>query len=822
MSKRLSLYSEKRKFYALRAFLIALVTAAIIFIPFIIFNGGIFYYYGDFNVQEIPFYQLVHDAVKNGQLGWSHTTDLGSDLLSSYSFYLMGSPFFWMTLPFSNEFVPYLIGPLLILKFACASLTAYLYLRRYVQNKNFAVIGGLLYAFSGFSIYNVFFFHFHEPMIVFPLLLAALDSFLYDKKRGIFALAVFSACVVNYYFFTGQVLFVIMYYFMLVCTKTYKFKFSEFLLLAVEVLIGFAATAFLLLPSVLGIMGNPRLDSLPKNWDALVYDVPQRYWLMILAFFFPADMPAFPVFTPDSNCKWASVAGWIPLFGMTGVIGYLQIRKRTWIKKLITLLVLCAFVPVLNSAFQMFNTSIFYTRWFYMLVLVFTLATIRALEEKQVNWNRAIRWSAGITVGLTLFLGLMPSVEEADDGTEVWSLGVAASVEQFWVYATFALVSILAFVLIIKKFKRSPQMFTAMLLFGTLMVSIVSSMLIIAVGAFSSSTTETIKNDIMNKRDGITIKDIDDDAVRCDFYECVDNTQMFWKLQSINCFQSSVSPSIMKFYDSLGVTRDVASRPDTNYYGIRSFLSCKYLFDYVDDGEKGSAVSFLYQDGDTKMPYWKHIATQNGFDIYENECYIPMGFTYDSFITMEEFDRIDNVHRSETSLYAMVLTKEQMKKYSEITEYSDKKYSLLYGKNPTDFISVVDNYKYGRDAYKKACETRKANSCSDFSYTNTGFKAVYDNTNGKENLLFFSIPYSKGFTAKVNGKAVDVEEVNNGFMAVKIPADTKCDVVFEYETPGFSLGLKITITAFCAFAVYCLAVYGLKRKFRLKKNQKVK
>ena len=78
-----------------------------------------------------------------------------------------------------------------------------------MADRNFALVGGLLYAFSGFSIYNVFFFHFHEPMIMFPLLLAALDAFIYDGKRIVFTLAVFSACVVNYYFFVGQVLFVI-------------------------------------------------------------------------------------------------------------------------------------------------------------------------------------------------------------------------------------------------------------------------------------------------------------------------------------------------------------------------------------------------------------------------------------------------------------------------------------------------------------------------------------------------------------------------------------------------------------------------------------
>ena len=220
MIKRLKGYCPKKRHYSLRAFLIALVTATILILPYIIYHGGIFYYYGDFNVQEIPFYQLAHDAVRNGQTGWNNLTDLGSDFISSYSFYLLGSPFFYLTLPFPNEFVPYLIGPLMILKFACASLSAYIFLKRYVNNPNFAVLGGILYAFSGFSIYNVFFFHFHEPMIMFPLLLAGLDAFLYDKKRGVFALAVFASCVVNYYFFVGQVLFVIMYYLMITFSKT--------------------------------------------------------------------------------------------------------------------------------------------------------------------------------------------------------------------------------------------------------------------------------------------------------------------------------------------------------------------------------------------------------------------------------------------------------------------------------------------------------------------------------------------------------------------------------------------------------------------------
>ena len=806
MTARLDRFSPKKHNYALITFFTALVTAAVIFVPFIILNGGVFYYYGDFNVQEIPFYQLAHNAVRNGQFGWNYTTDLGTDFISSYSFYLLGSPFFWLTIPFPNEFVPYLIGPLMILKFACASLSAYLYLRRYVKNKSYAVLGGLLYAFSGFSIYNVFFFHFHEPMIMFLLLLAALDAFLYDKKRGVFAVAVFASCVVNYYFFVGQVLFVVMYYLMITLTKTCKFKFREFLILAVEVLIGFTATAFILLPSVLGLMGNPRLDSLPQGWESLVHDLPQRYWLIVLGFLFPADMPAFPTFTPDSNCKWASVAGWLPLFGMTGVIAYLQLRKRDWLKKLIVLLMLFAFVPVLNSMFQLMNSSIYYARWFYMFVLMFVLATIRAIEDKSVDWNRAVAWSAGLTAGMTLLIGIMPNITENEDGVEETVIGVQATFERFWIYVLFAMASLLAFVLILKKFKANQRKFALMTITATLVISIITSVFIIATGVVSSSSTKTIKEDIINSREDIKIDDLDN--VRSDFYECVDNTAMFWGVQSINCFQSSVSTSIMQFYDKMGITRDVASRPDESAYGLRALLSCKYLFDYNDDED-----SFIDEDGTTKMPCWDYIATCNGFDIYENECYIPMGFTYDSFVTEEEFAAVQGVHKTEAILYSMVLTREQMQKYSDITGYTDEKYKILYGEKPEYFNSLVESYNYGKAAYIEQCEKLASSSCSVFEYTDNGFKAEYNNK-GEDNLLFFSVPYSSGFTATVNGEAVDVEKVNYGFMAVKVPAYTDCEIVFSYETPGLGTGITISLIAFGAYAVYMIIIliYRKRRK----------
>lgn len=81
-------------------------------------------------------------------IGWNHLTDLGVNFIGSYSFYLLGSPFFWLTIPFPGEWLQYLMGPLFILKFGCASLSGYIYLHRYAKNPNTALLASLLYAFS--------------------------------------------------------------------------------------------------------------------------------------------------------------------------------------------------------------------------------------------------------------------------------------------------------------------------------------------------------------------------------------------------------------------------------------------------------------------------------------------------------------------------------------------------------------------------------------------------------------------------------------------------------------------------------------------------
>ena len=81
-------------------------------------------------------------------------------------------------------------------------LTSYFYIRRFVRTDEYAIIGSLCYAFSGFATYNIFFNHFHEAMVFFPLLLIGVEELVQNRRRGVFALAVAVNCIVNYWFFT--------------------------------------------------------------------------------------------------------------------------------------------------------------------------------------------------------------------------------------------------------------------------------------------------------------------------------------------------------------------------------------------------------------------------------------------------------------------------------------------------------------------------------------------------------------------------------------------------------------------------------------------
>ena len=140
-------------------------------LPILVKRGLPFFYYGDYNVQQVPFYILAHRAVRSGEFFWNWNVDLGGSMAGDFSFYLWGSPFFWLTVPFPESAIPYIMPFLMALKYAVAATFAYIYIKRYVHKYIYAMIGGYLYGFSGFNACNIVFNHFTDSVCFFPLFL---------------------------------------------------------------------------------------------------------------------------------------------------------------------------------------------------------------------------------------------------------------------------------------------------------------------------------------------------------------------------------------------------------------------------------------------------------------------------------------------------------------------------------------------------------------------------------------------------------------------------------------------------------------------------
>lgn len=765
------LIKKERKY--LFVFLLALAVSIIMFVPFVIYDRGIFLFYGDYNVQQIPFYQSCVESIRSGNIFYSFKTDLGSGFLGAYSFYLLGSPFFYIACLFPSTVTPYLMAPLYCLKFATAAVTSYGFIKRFTKNADNAVIGALLYAFSGFNVYNIFFNHFNDVTAFFPLMLIALDELVENNRKGVFALSVALMAMLNYFFFFGQVVFLFIYFFIRLASKGYKnFKWTKVISIATESLIGVGISAAFLLPSVLFIMGNPRTDNLYTGMNAFVYNSPQRYLAIIQSFFFPPDLPARPNFFADANAKWASLSAYLPLFSVAGVLAFIKNNRGHFLRRTMIVLFVMTFIPIANSAFYAFNSS-FYTRWFYMLILLMALATSITLDNDGIELQYGIKSTVFITILFSL-IGIMP---KEVDGELKW-FSIPPYPDRFWAYVAISILSMMILTILVVLFKNNREKFTKAVALSVVGTTLVYSIIFIALGKTHSYDDDFILDQCINAGENIDLND--GTFFRVDEYEGMDNTTLFWGYNSIRFFHSCVSPSIMEFYPTVGVKRDVSSKPGFNLYTLRAFLSVKYMFCNLEKDEQPSTQGFV------------HLDNMNGYAVYENTNFINMGYTYDYYITEDEYYELDESAREKLLVKAIVLTDAQVEKYGQYYKHL----------NP-------DNNNYSYNDFVEQCRKRNESSCYEFTETKRGFNAKINSSDA--NLLFFSVPFDKGFKAYINGVETEVERVTVGFSAVEIP-EGEVEVEFVYTPAGLYTGLIITVISVLTLITY-LAV---SRKFKTK------
>ena len=777
---------DRQKFW--QAVGLCALTAAIFFLPFYILDGGFFHYAGDFNSQQISFYRYMNGFVKgvgypdsafagapHNTFSWA--TDLGSGVMNAYSFYLYGSPFFWLSVLLPQSWLPYMMVPLLVLKFGVAGGGAYLYLRRYVKNANYAVLGACLYALSGFAVYNVFFNHFVDVVALFPYLLWALDEAIYEDRHGLFAFWVAVNLLNNYFFFVGQVIFLCIYFVCKLTAKDFRLTVRKFGHLLWESVLGVAMGCLLLFPAVLSLLQNPRTIDLSSGWGFLTYAKVQQYLAILLSWILPPDSPYLTSVWSEGVIKWTSMTAYLPLCSLAGAMAYWRSRKADSKKRIVAVCAVCALVPVLNSAFYALNSS-YYARWYYMPTLILAAMTVNALEDPDIDLDAPARGISWIMLA-TLVFAVVPV---RDDTTGTWSFGVLKNPGQFFTVLGFGLLGLMLYRVLCSKWRQDSR-FAQRMTAAVLVFACVFAMVHIGIGKFGQWHTDS---DLVEQdTNALLLKnDLPEGDYRIDTYKIHDNIGMWLDKSCLQYFGSTAAPSILSFYPGLGVKRDVRSEPEITNYALRGLLSVEYL---ITTPEKRESFEDEADEG------WTYLADVDGYTLYHNDNYVPMGFTYDYYVTEATYEASVKTLRSNLLLRALVLEDEDVEKYSSyLTELPD---------------ALLDDLHY--DSYTQDCADRRAHSCSVFQMNNAGFHAEI--TLEKPNLVFFSVPYDDGFTAYVNGEKTDILRVDEGLMAVLCPAGAS-SIDFVYQAAGLSASRVVTAVAIPVWVVY--VAYFVRRKRR--------
>ena len=267
------------------------------------------------------------------------------------------------------------------------------------------------------------------------------------------------------------------------------------------------------------------------------------------------------------------------------------------------------------------------------------------------------------------------------------------------------------------------------------------------------------------------------------------NYEMVWGYPTIHCFESTVNPSIFTFYRKIGMIRTVESTLPIERVGARSLLSVRY---YIENNLVKPSETLEEKGG---MTGYEEGLPNNGYRIYENTNYIPMGFTFDSYISDEDYSSMKKGEQSDRLLVKdIILTEEQISRYGRFLQED------LHAEEKT--ISEED--------LADLCAMRAETACTEFSFTVSGFKAAANLE--RDNLVFFSVPYDEGFTAAVDGAPAVIEKVDGGLMAVFVPSGSH-RIEFTYYPKGLRTCIVISAAAsVLAAAAFLINILALRKK----------
>ena len=570
---------------------------------------------------------------------WDMSLGYGADILSTLNYYAIGDPLNLLYGFVSPKNTETMYDFMILLRMYLAGITFIMYARKMKKRSYGTVIGALVYVFSGFcfrlGLRHPFFIN---PMIYFPLLCLGIEKIYQRERPYVFIFAVCVSAMSNYYFLYMLTIFAVIYAWIRFYKYTEENKMKNFFLtilkFGIYYTLGIAMAAVILLPSVIGFLGNGRYGN-GADWKSLIV-YPGKYYLLFIENFI-----GYGNMGSNTNAGYLPIVGIVVLFTL-----FSQRMKHKKYRAAFIASIIALILPIFGYAFNGFSYA--NNRWAFALSFIVALLTAEMYPRLFVMSKRQ---QIGIGAGIIIYT--------------VFCIIVNASGEEILknkgIMAACGLIAVFYILLLI--FQRLGYDTQKRIVRVSMAI-----LLLISVGVHGyyrfdpkgyaytqefmdqGQAYRTLKEDnirMLSKANDPSVYRVHAEGYRYKNYGLINH------LNTISGYYSITAKCVtdtIKGYDTLGMQYADKYKGVDQRLGLLSLAGVKYIT-VAHNSQVAKDVSSM---GD--VPYGvEKLRKKGNITLYKNKYALPFAYAYDSYMTEQQYEQLNGIGKEQAMLAQIIL-----------------------------------------------------------------------------------------------------------------------------------------------------------------------
>lgn len=570
---------------------------------------------------------------------WDMSLGYGADILSTLNYYAIGDPLNLLYGFVSPKNTETMYDFMILLRMYLAGITFIMYARKMKKRSYGTVIGALVYVFSGFcfrlGLRHPFFIN---PMIYFPLLCLGIEKIYQRERPYVFIFAVCVSAMSNYYFLYMLTIFAVIYAWIRFYKYTEENKMKNFCLTILKFgmyyTLGIAMAAVILLPSVIGFLGNGRYGN-GVDWKSLIV-YPGKYYLLFIENFI-----GYGNMGSNTNAGYLPIVGIVVLFTL-----FSQRMKHKKYRAAFIASIIALILPIFGYAFNGFSYA--NNRWAFALSFIVALLTAEMYPRLFVMSKRQ---QIGIGAGIIIYT--------------VFCIIVNASGEEILknkgIMAACGLIAVFYILLLI--FQRLGYDTQKRIVRVSMAI-----LLLISVGVHGyyrfdpkeyaytqefmdqGQAYRTLKEDnirMLSKVNDPSVYRVHAEGYRYKNYGLINH------LNTISGYYSITAKCVtdtIKGYDTLGMQYADKYKGVDQRLGLLSLAGVKY----ITVAHNSQVAKDVSSKGD--VPYGVEKQSKKGnITLYKNKYALPFAYAYDSYMTEQQYEQLNGIGKEQAMLAQIIL-----------------------------------------------------------------------------------------------------------------------------------------------------------------------